>query len=186
MFADQPYKREIVERVAAGAAEQDAVAGADGDPTFTIYRNVRPDGDEAWVDLCRGPHIPSSERVPAFKLLRTAGAYWRGREDQPMLQRIYGTAWESRKALEAHLTMLEEAASGTTASWVVNWSSCTSRRSWARPGDLPAQGRPGPQADGGLDPRRGPQARVRGGLHPARGQRGALARSPATWRTTPN
>jgi threonyl-tRNA synthetase len=109
MFADQPYKREIVERVAAGAAEQDAVAGADGDPTFTIYRNVRPDGDDAWVDLCRGPHIPSSERVPAFKLLRTAGAYWRGREDQPMLQRIYGTAWESRKALEAHLTMLEEA-----------------------------------------------------------------------------
>jgi threonyl-tRNA synthetase len=109
MFADQPYKREIVERVAAGAAEQDAVADADGDPTFTIYRNVRPDGDDAWVDLCRGPHIPSSERVPAFKLLRTAGAYWRGREDQPMLQRIYGTAWESRKALEAHLTMLEEA-----------------------------------------------------------------------------
>jgi threonyl-tRNA synthetase len=120
LFADQPYKREIIQRVAAGAAEVDAAADGSGDggpdghdePVFTVYRNVRrsADGDEqAWVDLCRGPHIPSSERVPAFKLLRTAGAYWRGREDQPMLQRIYGTAWESRKALDAHLTMLEEA-----------------------------------------------------------------------------
>jgi threonyl-tRNA synthetase len=63
----------------------------------------------AWSDLCRGPHVPSTDRIPAFKLLRSAGAYWRGREDQPMLQRIYGTAWESRKALQQHLTMLEEA-----------------------------------------------------------------------------
>ena len=120
LFADQPYKREVIERVAAGSTgaddAQDAPEVAEGEePVFTVYRNVRPaegegDGEEAWVDLCRGPHIPSSERVPAFKLLRTAGAYWRGREDQPMLQRIYGTAWESRKALEAHLTMLEEAA----------------------------------------------------------------------------
>jgi threonyl-tRNA synthetase len=109
LFADQPYKREIIERV--GAVDLDD-AEVDADPessVFTVYRNVRPEGDEAWVDLCRGPHIPSSERVPAFKLLRTAGAYWRGREDQPMLQRIYGTAWESRKALKQHLTMLEEA-----------------------------------------------------------------------------
>lgn len=119
LFADQPYKREVIERVASGTLgaddAQDAPAGAgDGEPaTFTVYRNMRPgDGgaEEAWVDLCRGPHIPSSERVPAFTLLRTAGAYWRGREDLPMLQRIYGTAWESRKALQAHLDMLEEAA----------------------------------------------------------------------------
>ena len=118
LFADQPYKREVIERVASGEIgaddTQDAAEAADGeDPTFTVYRNCRTTDDgaeEAWVDLCRGPHIPSSERVPAFKLLRTAGAYWRGREDQPMLQRIYGTAWESKKALEAHLTMLEEAA----------------------------------------------------------------------------
>jgi threonyl-tRNA synthetase len=110
MFADQPYKREVIERVAAGGADVDAGGEeADGEPEFTVYRNVRQDGDDAWVDLCRGPHIPSSERVPAFKLLRSAGAYWRGREDQPMLQRIYGTAWESKKALQAHLTMLEEA-----------------------------------------------------------------------------
>ncbi len=103
LFADQPYKREIIERV------EDSEVEASGDGArFTVYRNVTDDG-EAWVDLCKGPHIPSSDRVPAFKLLRTAGAYWRGREDQPMLQRIYGTAWESRKRLKEHLEFLEEA-----------------------------------------------------------------------------
>ncbi len=106
LFADQPYKREIVERVEP--SEVDLAAGRD-EPTFTVYRNVDPDGTEAWVDLCRGPHLGSTDRIPAFRLMRTAGAYWRGREDQPMLQRIYGTAWESEQALEAHLTMLEEA-----------------------------------------------------------------------------
>jgi threonyl-tRNA synthetase len=111
-FADQPYKLEIIDAVDKGeiVSPVDATGDASGDPTFTVYRNVRPDGDVAWSDLCRGPHVPSSERIPAFKLLRSAGAYWRGREDRPMLQRIYGTAWESRKALQAHLTMLEEAA----------------------------------------------------------------------------
>jgi threonyl-tRNA synthetase len=114
-FADQPYKREIIELVDQGTilstvdAAPDTDGAADTDPTFTVYRNVRPDGSVAWSDLCRGPHVPSTDRVPAFKLLRSAGAYWRGREDLPMLQRIYGTAWESRKALKQHLTMLEEA-----------------------------------------------------------------------------
>jgi len=119
-FADQPYKLEIISLVDAGkivsavdvAADGDEAGGA-GAPTFTVYRNVREGGDGstevAWSDLCRGPHVPSTERIPAFKLLRSAGAYWRGREDQPMLQRIYGTAWESKKALTAHLEMLEEA-----------------------------------------------------------------------------
>jgi threonyl-tRNA synthetase len=106
LFADQPYKREIVERVEP--SEVDLAAGRD-EPTFTVYRNVEPDGTEAWVDLCRGPHLGSTDRIPAFRLMRAAGAYWRGREDQPMLQRIYGTAWESEEALQAHLTMLEEA-----------------------------------------------------------------------------
>ncbi len=111
LFADQPYKLDVIERLDSSEVE------GEGDAvTFTVYRNVQvakdEDGDdtERWVDLCRGPHIPSSERVPAFKLLRTAGAYWRGQEANPMLQRIYGTAWESKNALKAHLTMLEEAA----------------------------------------------------------------------------
>ena len=114
-FADQPYKREIIELVGDGTilsavdTADDATTDDDGEPTFTLYRNVRPDGEVAWSDLCRGPHVPSTERIPAFKLLRSAGAYWRGREDQPMLQRIYGTAWESKKALTAHLELLEEA-----------------------------------------------------------------------------
>jgi threonyl-tRNA synthetase len=117
-FATQPYKTQIIELVDDGTIVSAVDVGGDGgaggeggdaSPTFTVYRNVRPDGSVAWSDLCRGPHVPSTDRIPAFKLLRTAGAYWRGREDQPMLQRIYGTAWESRKALQQHLTMLEEA-----------------------------------------------------------------------------
>jgi len=100
LFHDQPYKREIIERLDTSEVGADDV--------ITVYRNL-VDGDERWVDLCRGPHVPSSDWVPAFALLRTAGAYWRGDESRPMLQRIYGTAWESRKALDAHLTMLEEA-----------------------------------------------------------------------------
>ncbi|WP_052669736.1 threonine--tRNA ligase [Nitriliruptor alkaliphilus] len=111
-FADQPYKIEIIDLVRDGTivSTVDAMPEQDGDdPTFTVYRNVRTDDSVAWSDLCRGPHVPSTDRIPAFALLRSAGAYWRGREDQPMLQRIYGTAWESRKALKQHLTMLEEA-----------------------------------------------------------------------------
>ncbi|MFU8840218.1 MAG: threonine--tRNA ligase [Nitriliruptoraceae bacterium] len=116
-FADQPYKIEIIDLVDDGtivsAVDTGAPAEAGAEPTFTVYRNVRDldDGstEVAWSDLCRGPHVPSTERIPAFALLRSAGAYWRGREDQPMLQRIYGTAWESRKALKAHLELLEEA-----------------------------------------------------------------------------
>jgi threonyl-tRNA synthetase len=106
IFADQPYKREVIERVEP--SEVDVAEGRD-EPTFTVYRNVDTDGGEAWVDLCRGPHLGSTDRIPAFKLLRTAGAYWRGDETRPMLQRIYGTAWESQAALDAHLKMLEEA-----------------------------------------------------------------------------
>jgi threonyl-tRNA synthetase len=96
LFADQPYKREIIEAV-------DESQGAAGE-AITVYRN------DAWVDLCRGPHVESTAAIPAFKLLRVAGAYWRGDERRPMLQRIYGTAWESEEALAEHLRRLEEAA----------------------------------------------------------------------------
>jgi threonyl-tRNA synthetase len=106
-FADQPYKLEIIDAVEEGSIVSPVDVGEGA--TLTVYRNVREDGSVAWSDLCRGPHVPSTDRIPAFRLLRSAGAYWRGREDRPMLQRVYGTAWESRTSLQAHLEMLEEA-----------------------------------------------------------------------------
>ena len=104
IFEDQPFKREIIERVAAGGAEVDAVPGPDVAATVSTYWN-----SDAFTDLCRGPHVPSTGRLGHFKLMRVAGAYWRGDERRPQLQRIYGTAWESEKALAAHLHRLEEA-----------------------------------------------------------------------------
>ena len=94
LFAEQPYKREIIE----------AVDEAEGvGPAVSVYRN------DGWVDLCRGPHVPTTRAIPAFKLLRSAGAYWRGDEQRAQLQRIYGTAWESEAALAEHLHRMEEA-----------------------------------------------------------------------------
>jgi len=104
LFADQPYKVEIIERV----DPEDASEVGEGS-VISVYRNPRGDGHEAFVDLCRGPHVPSTKRLGAFKLTRVAGAYWRGDEKRPMLQRIYGTAWESQAALDAYLHQLEEA-----------------------------------------------------------------------------
>ena len=100
LFKDQPYKQEIIRGV--GGAEDAAEGG--GGTVVSYYRN-RDD----FVDLCRGPHVPSTGRLGAFKLMRVAGAYWRGDEKRPMLQRIYGTAWESAKAVQEHITRLEEA-----------------------------------------------------------------------------
>src|SRR5438132_981025 len=74
-----------------------------GDETLSVYRQ----GD--WFDLCRGPHVPSTGRLGAFKLTSVAGAYWRGDERNPMLQRIYGTAWADKEQLDAHLKRVEEA-----------------------------------------------------------------------------
>lgn len=106
MFAAQPYKVEIIEGVAEGAEALEQ-QGAEGE-VISIYRNTTGE-DVAFVDLCRGPHLPGTGRIKAFKLLRTAGAYWRGDERKPMLQRIYGTAWESKDALADYLHRLEEA-----------------------------------------------------------------------------
>src|SRR3954454_3290014 len=102
-FADQPYKVEIIERVDPTDASEIGTGA-----TISVYRNPRAQGDE-FVDLCRGPHVPSTKRLGAFKLTKVAGAYWRGDEKRPMLQRIYGTAWESKAALEEHLHRIEEA-----------------------------------------------------------------------------
>src|SRR3954452_4951081 len=109
VFAEQPYKREIIEKVRAGeAADEDAAeVGADGSGGWGDRNVVK--GDTAFTDLCRGPHVPSTKRLGAFKLTKVAGAYWRGNEKGPMLQRIYGTAWESKDALAEHLHRLEEA-----------------------------------------------------------------------------
>ncbi len=96
LFADHHFKREIIENVDASEVA--------GDGRVSFYRN----GD-GFVDLCRGPHVPSTGRLEHFALQKVAGAYWRGDEKRPMLQRIYGTAWNSKKALKAHLVMLEEA-----------------------------------------------------------------------------
>ncbi|MBA3233988.1 MAG: threonine--tRNA ligase [Propionibacteriales bacterium] len=110
-LAAEPYKLELIGL--KGSDGGDSVDGADvevGGVELTIYDNLRRDGSQAWKDLCRGPHLPTTKRIPAFKLMRTAAAYWRGSEKNPQLQRIYGTAWESKEALEAHLERLEEAA----------------------------------------------------------------------------
>lgn len=95
LFADQPFKVEIVKAVEDGEIESG--------PEVTVYRN------RDFVDLCRGPHLPSTGRLKAVKLLRIAGAYWRGDEKQPQLQRIYGTAWESQAALDEYLERVAEA-----------------------------------------------------------------------------
>ncbi len=108
-FHDQPFKLEIIEKVRQGASnDEDSVDFAGGD-VISYYENIGADGQVSYVDMCTGPHVPSTSYLKAFKLLRLAGAYWRGDEKRPMLQRIYGTAWEDKKALEQHLYMLEEA-----------------------------------------------------------------------------
>jgi len=108
LFADQPYKCEIIAKVRNGEADADDAGEAGGEGGVSVYRNTA-DGEVAFTDLCRGPHVPSTGRLGAFKLMKVAGAYWRGNEKGPMLQRIYGTAWESRAALDAHLERLVEA-----------------------------------------------------------------------------
>jgi threonyl-tRNA synthetase len=81
-----------------------------GGGVLTMYDNLNRDGSVAWTDLCRGPHLPTTRRIPAFKLMRTAAAYWRGDQSNEQLQRIYGTAWPTKDALKAYLNQLEEAA----------------------------------------------------------------------------
>ena len=104
LFSGHPYKREIIEQVTSGAATGELVGEASSDGSVTYYRN-----GEGFIDLCLGPHVPSTGRLGHFALQKVAGAYWRGDEKQPMLQRIYGTAWADRKALKGHLHRLVEA-----------------------------------------------------------------------------
>ncbi|WP_367139046.1 threonine--tRNA ligase [Saccharothrix sp. HUAS TT1] len=106
-LAAEPFKLELVDiKSDVDTAEVMEVGGGE----LTIYDNLDPrSGDRVWGDLCRGPHVPTTKHIPAFKLTRVAAAYWRGNEKNPQLQRIYGTAWESQEALDAHLELLAEA-----------------------------------------------------------------------------
>ena len=109
-LAFEPYKLELIGlKGGAAAAAADGAEAEVGASELTIYDNVRKDGSLAWKDLCRGPHLPSTRHIPAFKLTRSAAAYWRGSEKNPQLQRIYGTAWESRDALKDYQQRLAEA-----------------------------------------------------------------------------
>jgi threonyl-tRNA synthetase len=108
-MASEPFKLELIGLKGGGESSDDGESVEVGGPELTIYDNVKRDGSVAWKDLCRGPHVPTTKAIPAFTLTRSAAAYWRGSEKNAQLQRIYGTAWESREALKAYLTMLEEA-----------------------------------------------------------------------------
>ena len=106
-LAHEPYKCELVTLKSSDTAEGASVEVGAGE--LTIYDNLGRDGKAVWGDLCRGPHIPSTKYIPAYKLMRSAGAYWRGSEKNPMLQRIYGTAWPSQEELDQYLHLLAEA-----------------------------------------------------------------------------
>jgi len=103
LFEDQPFKQAIINAVAHAPSDED-LAEVDSTSSVSTYSN-----SPAFTDLCRGPHVPSTQRLGHFKLTRVAGAYWRGDEKNPQLQRIYGTAWESEAALAAHLELLAQA-----------------------------------------------------------------------------
>jgi threonyl-tRNA synthetase len=104
-LADEPYKLELVDDKSGDPAVMEV-----GGDELTAYDNLNPRTRErVWGDLCRGPHIPTTRHIPAFKLTRSSAAYWRGDQNNASLQRIYGTAWESPEALDRHLQLLEEA-----------------------------------------------------------------------------
>jgi len=106
-LAGEPFKQELIGLKGKADNEESTEVGTG---VLTIYDNVdAKTGEVRWKDLCRGPHVPATRSIPAFKLMRNAGAYWRGSEKNPQLQRIYGTAWESRAAQDDYLKMLEEA-----------------------------------------------------------------------------
>ncbi|MDN8578715.1 threonine--tRNA ligase [Corynebacterium bovis] len=109
-YLDEPYKLELVDDKSRGDLPEADAAAEVGAGELTAYRNVNPrTGEVEWYDLCRGPHVPTTRYIPAFALTRSSAAYWRGDQSKAGLQRIYGTAWESKEALDEYQTMLEEA-----------------------------------------------------------------------------
>ena len=108
LMRNEPYKLELIGLKSQDVGEGSAEVGAGG---LSVYENQNPDGTVAWMDLCRGPHVPNTRIIgKGFSLLRSAAAYWRGNENNKQLQRIYGTAWPSSEELEAYKLRLEEAA----------------------------------------------------------------------------
>ncbi|MDT0268933.1 threonine--tRNA ligase [Streptomyces sp. DSM 44915] len=109
-LADEPYKLELIGLKGAAADSAEGAGAEVGAGELTIYDNVdAKTGERSWHDLCRGPHLPNTRLIPAFRLMRSAAAYWRGSERNPQLQRIYGTAWPSQDELKAYLAFLAEA-----------------------------------------------------------------------------
>ncbi|MFJ8930987.1 threonine--tRNA ligase [Streptomyces sp. NPDC102364] len=109
-LADEPYKLELIGLKGNAAQAADGADAEVGGGELTIYDNLdAKTGELCWKDLCRGPHLPTTRVIPAFKLMRSAAAYWRGSEKNPQLQRIYGTAWPSKDELKAYLEFLAEA-----------------------------------------------------------------------------
>jgi threonyl-tRNA synthetase len=107
-LANERFKLELIGLKSTASGEEATEVGAGG---LTMYDNIdAKSGERVWTDLCRGPHLPTTRRIPAVKLMRSAAAYWRGSENNPQLQRIYGTAWSSKDALKAYLYRLDEAA----------------------------------------------------------------------------
>ena len=105
-LSSEPFKCELIS-IKSQATDESSVEVGAGE--LTIYDNLNREGEIAWKDLCRGPHLPSTKLIPAVKLMRSSGAYWRGSEKNPMLQRIYGTAWPTQSELDEYLHFLEEA-----------------------------------------------------------------------------
>jgi len=110
-LANEPYKIELIGLKSSAESGSDNESVEVGSGELTIYDNVDPKtGETVWKDLCRGPHLPHTKLITnGFDLTRVAAAYWRGKETNPQLQRIYGTAWPSKEELTQHLTRLEEA-----------------------------------------------------------------------------
>ncbi|WP_307785342.1 threonine--tRNA ligase [Microbacterium hibisci] len=110
-LVDEPFKLELIGLKGGGAEKTEGASVEVGAGELTIYDNVDRDGQTVWKDLCRGPHLPNTRMIGnGWALQRIAGAYWRGSEKNPQLQRIYGTAWPSKDELRAYQTRLEEAA----------------------------------------------------------------------------
>ncbi|MEV6367479.1 threonine--tRNA ligase [Micromonospora musae] len=108
-LVNEPFKLELIDVKGEGLDSSEVMEVGGGE--LTIYDNLAANEEKVcWSDLCRGPHLPNTRLIGAFKLMRSAAAYWRGSEKNPQLQRVYGTAWPTRDALKAYLKLLEEAA----------------------------------------------------------------------------